>query len=306
MIDPSLQKKHPSRWRYPLRSLFFHIIILITLISFELHFRNENELEELKKTLEVRPLTEEEFKKLFPGAQVVQTDIDLKSQINDPNKKAKYLGEKTQRVTEESVAPTKDIREQNSKQKSSAQKKGKKTGKNEKLSQKEKSKDGFGAQVKGEQKSQLQKSSPSSNLLLDSSVKISTITLLNTDEYVYASFYNRMRDAFASRWSEFLNDYFDIDSSIRLGIYKTEAQFVLAKTGEIVSVKLLTSSSIASLDKLGMKAIQETKWLQNPPTDLFDAGKKTTELKFTFMLSVTPSRAYQFHFIPDRRLLRRR
>lgn len=306
MIDPSLQNQRPSKWRYPLRSLFFHVGILLLLVTMEIHFRHQDELEELKKVLEVRPLTEEEFKKLFPGAQVVETSIDPKLLSHEDRAATKFLGEKKQRVKQQTVAPLRDLREREGPQSGRADKlKGsKKSASKTPLA---KNKDGFGEPVSGEQRSQLQRSSPSSNQILDPSIKISTITLLNTDEYMYASFYNRMRDSFAARWREFLSEYFDVESNaIRIGIYKTDAQFILAKNGEIRSVKLLSSSSIPELDKLGMRAIQETKWLQNPPTDLFEGGQSSTELKFTFMLSVQPSKGYQFHFIPDRRLLRRR
>ena len=314
MIDPSFhKKKRSSKWRYPLGSFLFHISIVAILVMTELYFRREGEIQELRQMLQVRPLTEAEFQKIFPGTMVVETQLDPKSFQSKVREKVKYQAEQTQRVKEQSQARLRDYRERQNptgpdlgptKENSR-----KASRKNEKIKGDKgglSKDDPFGERVAKSAKSQLQ-SANSQQQILDPSIKISTITLLNTDEYIYASFHNRMRDSISDRWSELLrrNDDFFSDK-LKVGIYKTVTQILIARNGEIKSVRVTTSSGLPLLDKICVQAIEEVSILHNPPIDLFKAGEETMALDFTFMLVVQPSKTFQYNMIPDERLLRRR
>lgn len=300
MLDPSFLQKRKSRWRHVLQSLLFHLLVIASFWTLEraVHLGALQKAFDLqKKILLVKPMSEEEFRKNFPRNMVVDT-----LQRNDFEKKtknrAKYLGEKTQRVKEETRAQNfgspragslEEMLKSNTKEKLSQQK-------------------GVGASVKklgsllepGE-KSKLQRGSFN---VLDSDVKISSQTILNTNEYVYSTFYNRMRQSIAVYWEPKVREVMENRfSNLTPGIYKTETKIYISRSGEILDVEVEQSSGVVKLDDIATSSVREADAFLNPPMQLFELDPRAG-LDFGFYVHIYPKKMLRFGYEPDQRLRR--
>lgn len=299
MLDPSFLQKRKSRWRHVLQSLLFHLLVIASFWALEkaVHLGALQKAFDLqKKILLVKPMSEEEFRKNFPRNMVVDT-----VQRNDFEKikqPAKYLGEKTQRVKEETRA------ENFGSPRAGSLEKMLKPNTKEKLSQEK----GAGASVKklgsllepGE-KTKLQRGSFN---VLDSDVKISTQTILNTNEYVYSTFYNRMRESIAVYWEPKVREVMENRfSNLTPGIYKTETKIFISRSGEILDVEVEQSSGVNKLDDIATSSVREAHAFLNPPTQLFELDSRAG-LDFGFYVHIYPQKMLRFGYEPDQRLRR--
>lgn len=301
MLDPSFLRKRKSRWTYPLESLFFHLAVLIALLGLERASRigalqKALDQEKKEKTFLVKPISEEEFKRNFPRNMVVDTEIQnpLQEKAKD---RAKYFGEKTQRVKEETRAEAfgspragvvENLFKPNFKEKFSGVGKGVKP-------------DTVGKPLEKGEKSKLQRGNFN---VLDSDVKISSQTILNTDEYVYSTFYNRMREAIAVFWEpkvrEIMENRF---SNLTPGIYKTETKIYLSRSGEVLEVEIIRPSGIQRLDDIATSSISQAHVFLNPPSQLFKVDPRAG-LDFGFYVHIYPRKMLRFGYEPDQRLKR--
>ena len=302
MLDPSFVRKNKSRWRYPLESIVFHLFILLFFWGLERAVRMETlrkVLDQAKKekTFLVRPLSEEEFRKNFPRNIIVDTvhKNDFKKKIKD---RAKYLGEKTQRVTEETRAEG-----FGSPRSGSSEKRFKPMAK-EKPSQNKgvvPSIRKFGSLLEPGEKTKLQRGSFN---VLDSDVKISSQTILSTDEYVYATFYNRMRESIAVYWEPKVREVMENRfSHLTPGIYKTETKIYISRAGEILDVEIEQSSGVLKLDDIATTSVKEAHAFLNPPSQLFEVDPRAG-LDFGFYVHIYPQKLLRFGYEPDQRLRR--
>ncbi len=300
MLDPSFLRKHKSWWVNPLKSLFFHVFVIVCLGLIDRAARRgalQEAFEHKKKTILVRPLSEEEFRKNFPRNIIVDTikKNDFKKESKD---RAKYLGEKTQRVKEETRADGFGSSRALSREKLRMPKLKEKPLQNFGMKMEDKK---FGSLLERGEKTKLQLGNFN---LLDPDVKISTQTILNTDEYVYSTFYNRMREAIVVYWEpkvrEVIEDRF---SHLTPGIYKTETKIYISQKGEILDVEVEHSSGVLKLDDIASTSIREARAFLNPPKQLFERDPRAG-LDFGFYVQIYPKKILRFGYEPDQRLKR--
>lgn len=237
-------------------------------------------------SIRVRSLKYNEFKKIVESAKA-KKKLEIKDKVNK-------LGETTQRVEEE----TRENRF------------GTVDG-GDKVSSSKKSSPSTFEQFKGlwklpksVQDSEGKDSFSGTMDPLDPNISISTETLLNTDEYIYASFFNRIKREVGPRWEPRVQDYLRTTLVLIDGTYSTRCIFWLDKEGGVDRVELKESSGVKELDALAIEAIQDVSSFPNPPESLLtESGLHRVELGF--LVSYT-KKNFQVDYLPDPRFKGRR
>lgn len=260
------------------------------LILTEIHFRREMIKDEIKKLLQVRPVTNEELQRLLNRKRVVETEWVEKSEPIADQKA--YNGEKTQRVKKETRA------------KESGFVRGSELFNSSKKMIEAKQKDGsFGRKLKASERSKFKKGTYE---VLDPSISVSSKTLLNTDAYIYATFANRMKESIAAAWTPRWRKVAERQKKeMSTGIYITVTRIFIEKDGTVSKVTVDRSAGIPALDKAATDSILEVRSFPNPPPDLFGPGFNGN-FDFTFMISLVPGNLFHFNFLPDEKLDRMR
>jgi len=300
MIDPSFLKKRKSKWRYPVGAVLFHIAVVGAFILLEIHLRREMIKEEVAKMLEVRPITSEELKRIVTRARVVETQwVEEKDLVPVANQKA-YGGERTQRVKEE----TRSIEKGSVRGNDTVSKAKTSLVLNKKASDSKALKvDTFGRNLKKSEKSKLKKGNYES---LDPAIKVSDLTILNTDAYIYATFINRMKESIVAAWGPRWRKVAEKKKSeMTAGVYVTVTRIHIDRDGTVTKVGIDLGSGHAEIDKAASDAIREVISFPNPPPEIFGPTMNGS-FNFTFKISLIPERVFRFNFLPDDRLDRAR
>jgi hypothetical protein len=125
-------------------------------------------------------------------------------------------------------------------------------------------------------------------------------TLLNTKEYIYAGFFNRIKEKVGPLWQQRIQDAVARGSSgLKATDYLTVLKVILSREGDVVDVRLTTASSVDFLDRAAIEAFWQAKRFDNPPKGLFK-GQKTGEFDFSFLVSLSQG-MFQYNVIPDDR-----
>lgn len=106
-------------------------------------------------------------------------------------------------------------------------------------------------------------------------IAIGANTLLNTREYKFYGFYERIREKISDRWQSRLADAFQelwtkADGSVE-GEHVTQVQVELEANGSLRRVVLLGSSGVHSFDRAATDAFREAAPFPNPPTEMVEA-----------------------------------
>jgi protein TonB len=119
-------------------------------------------------------------------------------------------------------------------------------------------------------------------------IKKSDRTLLNTREYVFFSYFNRIKQKLDTAWDsslrEQLNHLYSQGRSLASESEMTTKTIVtLNDKGEITRVQVLEESGIIDLDDAAVKAFNEAGPFPNPPRGLVDKNGKIS-LRWDFTL----------------------
>jgi hypothetical protein len=99
-------------------------------------------------------------------------------------------------------------------------------------------------------------------------MKIGTMTALNTDRYLYYSFYDRLDKRVVPRWRQRVHRILDGVNSHQAGEWNTVLEVLLSPNGEYVRSVVLQSSGWDALDKAPMYAFQEGAPIPHPPPEM--------------------------------------
>lgn len=123
--------------------------------------------------------------------------------------------------------------------------------------------------------------------VLSSEVVVGAQTLLNTDEYKYASFFNRMKSDIEPRWRPRINQITRADwQKIPEGSYLTEVSIGTDARGKVTWVEIKRSCGFASFDQAAVDSIWELSFLNNLPKDLLDREQRY-RTSFSFVVQIT-------------------
>lgn len=100
-------------------------------------------------------------------------------------------------------------------------------------------------------------------------------TLLNTDEYVFASFFLRLKAQVEPRWSPEAREIMKRNwRSLPQGIYVTELSIGTDQDGKITWVEVQRSAGYSSFDEIAKRAVWEVERLVNLPRELLDRDSR--------------------------------
>jgi protein TonB len=117
-------------------------------------------------------------------------------------------------------------------------------------------------------------------------VAVGANTLLNTQEFKFYSFYERIRQRLANEWNQRLNSELDqlfaagtsIDSDKR-----TKVEVELDERGGLKRVRVVGSSGIEGLDRAATMAFQYAAPFPNPPTDMIEKDR-SVRIRWDFVV----------------------
>lgn len=114
-------------------------------------------------------------------------------------------------------------------------------------------------------------------------------TLLNTDEYVFSSFFNRLKNEVEPRWSPLARQIMKQQwRSLPEGIYVTELSFGTDDSGKITFVEVARSSGYAEFDKAASDSLWDLGRVMNLPRELLDRDSRY-RTKLTFVVDFKKS-----------------
>lgn len=125
-------------------------------------------------------------------------------------------------------------------------------------------------------------------------VSIGSFTALNTDRYVYYSFFSRIEDLVRFRWESRVRsavDTFDrnyILSVVGRRSWITSVDIWLTKDGRYHSAHILKESGISRFDQAAVMAFKEAGMFPNPPQEMVE-DDGFIHLKYSFNVSFKPS-----------------
>ncbi len=123
-------------------------------------------------------------------------------------------------------------------------------------------------------------------------------TILNTDEYIHASFYNRFKREVAPRWEEMIQRYFKAQYSqkgeLPKGVFVTNTRTFLNDEGLVIRVEIAGPSGLHQLDVIAANSIYSMQRSKHPPKELRNSeGLYPIELAF---LVDTQSRGWRVDY----------
>lgn len=110
--------------------------------------------------------------------------------------------------------------------------------------------------------------------------------LLNAQESVYYSFYQRLYAAIAPLWENIVRET-QLEQSIQPGDYSTTVDIVLDSEGNLLEIKTIQSSGVLAFDQAVQISWHKVNPFPNPPKDLLD-HQKQIHTGWTFIVRVGP------------------
>ncbi len=130
-------------------------------------------------------------------------------------------------------------------------------------------------------------------------VAIGSETLLSTDEYIYAGFFNRVKREVAPRWEPVIQRFLKTTLTLSDGSFSTRYAFFIDAEGLLKDIQLLESSGSRTLDDLAAQALREVGRFPNPPQSLRSAGS-LYRVELGFMVEYSKKR-FHTDYVPDPR-----
>ena len=116
----------------------------------------------------------------------------------------------------------------------------------------------------------------------------SETTALNTREYVFFGYFQRIRERLDMAWSGLLRE--QVEKVYRRGRqlasdheYTTRTMVTLNDSGKVVRVQLIEASGAMDLDEAAVQAFNKAGPFPNPPQGLM-AGNMTVEIRWDFVV----------------------
>ena len=113
---------------------------------------------------------------------------------------------------------------------------------------------------------------------------------MNTDQFSFASFHNRVKDGIYDPWTRF--SYQAIDGIFLKGkkleprVYISKLKIVMDRDGAVVSIKTLKSCGVSELDEAAKRAFWITEPFPKPPRQMFGRNESMHEFIMEFHLQL--------------------
>ncbi len=250
-------------------SLAVHLLLVIIINSFPVRSPRKQDVVEF----EIKTPSVSQNEK--PKTVVLAADIQEKLKVQESEDPLKFLADKVQRVKEQTQAKVNGLtknRTDNSKSQAKAAQPAPQNSK-QKL-------DPFGTLAKTTANSHRNSEDldfgVSTNSAQLDGVKSGTVTALNTDHYLYYSFFSRATELIYYRWDSAVQAALPGVSARMAGKgsndkWTTLVEIWLKPNGEFHSAHIMKESGIAEFDRVATGAFRQAGFFPNPPKELVEA-----------------------------------
>ncbi len=127
---------------------------------------------------------------------------------------------------------------------------------------------------------------------LSKDIEIGSFTALNTDQYLYYSFFSRINEAIRFRWETNVRNSIDRTPPDRLvynasGLWTTHLEILLRSNGDIYTTRLMKSSGFRGFDQSAIQAFLEARTFQNPPPEMVESDG-LIHIQYSFQVRYEP------------------
>lgn len=127
---------------------------------------------------------------------------------------------------------------------------------------------------------------------LPNDIRIGSFTALNTDRYLYYTFYARIEELIRYRWESRVQhaiNNFDRPTLAALGNrnWTTQVEFLLDGRGELKKALLMKESGVQAFDASAINAFQDARIFPNPPQEMIQEDG-FIHIKFSFTVNYHP------------------
>jgi TonB family protein len=288
-----------------LLSILVHYILVLTLEKAAPYF--ETKPERVAEIEIIETPKAEEKPKNDPSRQIVRQALAPEKELKEDDEDlARFLSETRQRVRKESQAAVSGMtknREQGQKQNTPQQKrppqqarqpakKSSDQGSQERA--KDYDPDNIIARTLRENPRGYDSAPSTMGDAVPQDVSIGSFTALNTDRYVYYSFFARIEDLVRYRWESRVREAIDgFDRGYVMGVvgqknWVTGMDIWLTPDGRFHSAHLMKESGIKKFDAAVASAFREAGMFPNPPQEMVEEDGYI-HLKYSFSVSFRPS-----------------
>lgn len=275
-------------------SFLFHFLLLLTVAWLAPRFSPPPPPETIEVTLDEDAQI---LDALTPKKQQIvrQALTPEKMKAPDDETLARFLSEQKQRVQQETRAAATGMTANRDAQKS--QQKNSASDKNNlpKAKASQKDKDGYQSVDISKELQEMRQFNEGLSTVgesLPQDVKVGSFTALNTDRYLYYTFYARMEELIRYRWESRVQhaiNSFDRPNLMSLGNrnWVTHVEFLLDKNGFLQKALVMKESGVRAFDAAAIEAFREARVFPNPPKEMVqDDG--FIHIKFSFTVNYNP------------------
>lgn len=279
-----------------LASFLFHFLLLLAMVFLAPRFASKPpEVIEIALT-SAKPAQQNNKKEKQVVRQALVPD---KMKAPEDETLARFLSQQKQRVKQESQAAETGMTENrsNSAAQKSVQQKAPQHAQPKQLAQPQQppEKDGYRNVDISKELNEMNHLNDGRSMVgeaLPTDVKVGSFTALNTDRYLFYTFYSRIEELVRFRWETRVQqaiDRFDQATSINAGDrnWNTQVEFLLDRKGFLQKALIMKESGIKSFDAAAVNAFKEARVFPNPPQEMVqDDGY--IHLQFTFTVNYRP------------------
>jgi TonB family protein len=214
--------------------------------------------------------------------QVVrQSEVLEKEKVEETEDKLAFLSEQTQRVKKQTQAVLNGMTRNRAEQEQRRQKQ-------ESLAHRDF--DAFAPRYQksasGNKNIQADKGVSTIGESMPKEITVGSFTALNTDRYLYYSFYARIEELIRFRWESAVREAIDYTPPDRFqanpsGVWRTHVEIWLKSNGEYHSAHIMKESGFRSFDRAAVQAFIQARLFPNPPKEMIEEDG-LIRLKYNF------------------------
>ncbi len=127
---------------------------------------------------------------------------------------------------------------------------------------------------------------------LPKDIEIGSFTALNTDQYLFYSFFSRINEMIRFRWETNVRESIDKTPPERLvynpsGLWITHLEILLKPNGDIQSTRLMKSAGFKGFDQSAIQAFMEARAFPNPPSEMVESDG-LIHIQYSFQVRYEP------------------
>ncbi len=286
-------------------SLILHVALFAWLLL-GLKYSGQNPQTVASKKMTVRTLTQKDFENQLKDAlesnevQIVQSDEQMKNE-ESPSEKTKLRLSRSNQIVDRETRAAKNGRFHND-YKEAIQKLFTLTPNPKDTEQERSLVSKTGRLFSGQKTNRKPSSAPggegasaTDDYLPDIAVGVNT--LLNTKEYKFYGFFERIRERLTNVWQAKLREEFDRVSQHGMalaGDHITKVQVKLDPKGALKSLSIVGASGISGFDQAATEAFRSAAPFPNPPTQMIESDESVS-IRWDFVVVASEDSGVQIH-----------